>query len=311
MINVVDLFSGAGGLTFGFRYKIENNKFVKNKHFEILFANDNDKYAAATFRKNFADIKLIEKDIRDLNQNEIRELLQGKEVDLIIGGPPCQSFSLVGKRIYDGKAKLYEEYIRVLKIIKPKMFLFENVVGILSMKETIYKLDRNNNISYTKTLSLTGKETQKPIIKKTGMKVIDKIKKELHSIDNDFGYDLHYAILNAVEFGVPQNRERVFLVGIRKDIKKQWKFPEPHTNKLITIQEAIGDLPKLEAGDEVCNYELEPITNYQKLMRRDSNLLTHHKTARYGDKIKTIIANIPQGEGKEYFNKLVNEEKNR
>lgn len=129
-MRIVDLFSGAGGLTFGFYYRLENGQFVRTEN-EFLFANEYDEHAAKAFHINYPDINMIQGKIQDLKEDRVKELIGEDEVDIIIGGPPCQSFSTVGKRRFDDKAKLYKEYLRMLKIIKPKMFLFENVKGML------------------------------------------------------------------------------------------------------------------------------------------------------------------------------------
>lgn len=309
MINVVDLFSGAGGMTLGFKYIIKNNTFKKSDVFNILFANEFDKDAASTFRNNFPEINMIEKDIKNLTREEINNYLDGENVDLIIGGPPCQSFSTVGKRVYDDKAKMYQEYLRLLKIIRPKMFLFENVRGILSMKETFYKTDCEGNILYDEIVSRTGRKSKKPQIDYYGDKILDKIEKEFKNIDKDFGYKIKYQVLKASDFGIPQNRERVFIVGVRNDINKEWIFPTPLNKDILSIKEAIDDLPELKSGQSINEYNKEPDNYYQKLMRKKSNVLTQHIAADYGEKIRTVIKNVPQGEGKNYFNKLVEEGK--
>lgn len=309
MINVVDLFSGAGGMTLGFKYVIKNNTFTKSDIFNILFANEYDKDAASTFRNNFPEINMVEKDIKNLSEKEIYGYLNGKSVDLIIGGPPCQSFSTVGKRVYDDKAKMYQEYLRLLKIIRPKMFLFENVRGILSMRETFYKSDSDGNILYDEFISKTGRKSKKPKIDYYGDKILDKIEKEFKNIENDFGYKIKYQVLKASDFGVPQNRERVFIVGVRNDISKEWMFPKPLNKRIISIKEAIDDLPELKSGQIINKYSKEPDNSYQKLMRKKSKDLTQHVAANYGEKIRTVIKNVPQGEGKNYFNNLVIEGK--
>lgn len=309
MINVVDLFSGAGGMTLGFKYVIKNNTFTKSDIFNILFANEYDKDAASTFRNNFPEINMVEKDIKSLAEEEIYGYLNGKSVDLIIGGPPCQSFSTVGKRVYDDKAKMYQEYLRLLKIIRPKMFLFENVRGILSMRETYYKTDSDGNILYDEFIGKTGRKSKKPKIDYYGDKILDKIEKEFKNIEKDFGYKIKYQVLKASDFGVPQNRERVFIVGVRNDISKEWTFPKPLNKRIISIKEAIDDLPELKSGQIINEYSKEPDNSYQKLMRKKSKVLTQHVAANYGEKIRTVIKNIPQGEGKNYFNNLVIEGK--
>lgn len=309
MINVVDLFSGAGGMTLGFQYIIKHNTFVKSDIFNILFANEFDKDAATTFRNNFPKINMVEKDIKHLTKEDILNYIHGQNVDLIIGGPPCQSFSTVGKRVYDDKAKMYQEYLRLLKIIRPKMFLFENVRGILSMKEIFYKTDSEGNILYDEIISKTGRKSRKPQIDHYGDKILNKIEKEFKKIDDDFGYKIKYKVLKASDFGVPQNRERVFIVGVRNDINKEWSFPTPTRTNTLSIKDAIDDLPELDAGKSIKEYNKRPNNRYQQLMRKKSKMLTQHVAADYGEKIRTVIKNVPQGEGKNYFNNLVQEGK--
>ena len=139
-MRIVDLFSGAGGLTFGFYYNLIDGQFVKNENCNIVFANEYDIAAAEAFRQNFPDVNMINRDIKLLSEQEVLDMIGDEEIDLIVGGPPCQSYSYIGKRVYDDKAKLYNEYFRMLSIIRPRMFLFENVKGMLSMKDSEGKL---------------------------------------------------------------------------------------------------------------------------------------------------------------------------
>ena len=115
-MRIIDLFSGAGGLTFGFYFRKWNRGFVRNRKNTFVFANEFDLHAANAFRINYTDIVMLNQDIKSLDEATIRELMGVDPVDLIIGGPPCQSYSTVGQRIYDEKALLYEEYLRVLSI---------------------------------------------------------------------------------------------------------------------------------------------------------------------------------------------------
>ena len=108
-MRIIDLFSGAGGLTFGFYFRKRNNTFVRNRKNDFIFANEYDKYAAEAFCSNYPDIHMINSDIKSLDDTIIKELIGNDPVDLIIGGPPCQSFSTVGQRVFDEKATLYEE----------------------------------------------------------------------------------------------------------------------------------------------------------------------------------------------------------
>ena len=128
-MRIIDLFSGAGGLTFGFYYRKRKNEFEKKKKNSFVFANEIDHFAAEAFKANFPDIKMINEDIKLLDKERIERLIGDKPVDLIIGGPPCQSFSTVGQRVFDEKATLYEEYLRILSIANLKIFLLRmNVV---------------------------------------------------------------------------------------------------------------------------------------------------------------------------------------
>ena len=275
-VRIVDLFSGVGGMTFGFYYSLENGKFVKNENCEIVFANEKDNSAAKAFQINYPDINMQNCDIKKLKKQTVLELIGKDEIDIIIGGPPCQSFTTIGVRKYDDKAKLYKEYIRMLNIIKPRMFIFENVTGILSMKD-----GANNS-------------------------VMKRIVNRFKEIDDDLGYNVFYQTLDAVNFGVPQYRERVFIIGIRKDINLKWSFPKGNDSGL-SLREAINDLPSLKQGENKIFYEKEPSNNYQKLMRFQNKMLTYHQAALHDNKINMVIRNIKQGEGRFDFNRLIDE----
>ena len=305
-MRIIDLFSGAGGLTFGFYYRKKGNRFVRNRKNSFVFANEFDSHAAKAFTLNYPDIKMLNQDIKTLDEQFIKELIGNDPVDLIIGGPPCQSFSTVGQRIYDEKAMLYEEYLRILSIAQPKMFLFENVKGILSMRETFYKTDSDGNIIYEVTKNKnTGRERKKPIVDHYGRKVIDIISEKFATINDHLGYTISKQVLNAVDYGVPENRERVFIVGIRNDLDINWEFPPPLSSEKITIKEAISDLPPVSENEEVTEYTTPPTNSYQTLMRYGSKSLTCHFCGEYGDKIRTVIRNVKQGQGKDDFNLLI------
>lgn len=276
-MRIVDLFSGAGGLTFGFYYKLINGEFERNRNSDFIFANEYDDAASNAFSENFPDINMINRDIKSLSREEILGLIGDAEVDVIIGGPPCQSYSYVGKRKFDDKAQLYKEYYRMLSIIRPKVFLFENVKGMLSMK------DNEGNL------------------------VIDNISNDFANIEGGLGYRINYTILDAVDFGVPQHRERVFIIGIRNDLDVEWSFDVlVKEERQWTIKEAISDLPAIEGGEEITEYTNKEVLNeYQRLMRKNSPVLTCHFLGTYGDKIQTIMSHVVQGEGKDYINKLV------
>ena len=284
MIRVVDLFSGAGGLTLGFKNKVLNDTFVKSDDYNILFANEIDKNASDAFSLNFPQIPMLNCSITQITQNYLVENnIEYSDVDLVIGGPPCQSFSTVGRRQYDERAQMYKEYRRMLSFLQPKVFLFENVTGLMTMKNA------------------------------EGLPVLEDIKYEFSDF-SDFGIDLSYeikeSVMNAKHFGVPQNRERVFLVGMRRDLESEfnWEFPDAELiseDEFLTLEDAIGDLPKLGNGEKKEYYESNPYTFYQKLMRNNSVELTHHVNGLNGERMLKIMKTVTPGKGKNYINELV------
>ncbi|HEM3641289.1 TPA: DNA cytosine methyltransferase [Streptococcus suis] len=282
MINVVDLFSGAGGLTFGFKKKIEGFSFIDRDDFMIKFANEYNKDAAEAFRRNYPDIPMIEEDIAKIDKKYLMEKeVDIENIDLLIGGPPCQSYSTVGKRQYDNRAKMYREYRRLLSILQPKMFVFENVTGLLSMKNS-----QND-----------------PIIKD-----IEESFRDLSEFTDSIGYKIYNKVLNAKDFGVPQNRARVFLVGIRMDLNPEvkWEFPTgDFVDKEVTLREAISDLPKLNNNDFCGEYLEEPSSDYQKLMRGNCKTLYNHISRNHGERLIKIMSALGEGQGKNDINKMV------
>ena len=227
---------------------------------------------------------------------------------MIIGGPPCQSFSTVGQRNYDEKAQLYTEYLRVLKIARPKMFLFENVRGILSMREIFYKRDAAGNILY-ELKDVEGRESltprKKPIIDHYGKSVMEILNDQFSNLGNGLGYNIWTERLNAMDYGVPENRERVFIVGIRNDLNLKWNCPPKEKSAHLTIKDAISDLPEVLEGQSISSYQQLPQNKYQELMRHGSNELTQHFCGCYSEKIRAVIQHVKQGEGKNEFNALV------
>ena len=185
-IKVASLFCGCGGsdlgLLGGFKYLGKNYKKLP---FEIVYAIDNDKYAVETYNANFKHPAVCE-DITKVNFADV------PEVDMMIGGFPCQSFSTVNptKDTNDARANLYKEIVRFLQEKRPKYFICENVKGLLTLQKGA---------------------------------IIQKIVKEF----SECGYNIQYKLIKAVEYGIPQRRERVIIVGIRKDINFQYSYPEP------------------------------------------------------------------------------------
>jgi DNA (cytosine-5)-methyltransferase 1 len=175
----------------------------RNAGFDICYSVDNDKSTYQTYKYNFPKTKHFEKSIVNIGKEHIEEKIDG-----IIGGPPCQSWSEAGAQrgIHDSRGKLFYEYIRVIGLFKPKFFLAENVQGLLFTKHS---------------------ESFDIIIKKF----------------SKLNYNVVFQLLDAVNFNVPQNRKRVFIIGIRKDIKKNFIFPSGSIfKKNITLKDSIWDL---------------------------------------------------------------------
>lgn len=234
--------------------------------FNIVSANDVWEPAARTYMANHPNTKFIIKDIAQINGNT---LLDGtgykkEDIDVIIGGPPCQGFSTLGKRfIDDPRNKLFKEYVRIVNDIKPKFFVMENVAGILSMQD-------------------------------------GKVLENILSSFKEIGYVVEKRLLNAAEYGVPQTRERTIFIGTRLNIEIKYPkktFSLTGDNGLpmaITFKEAVGDLP-LSETEEITNYITEPQNSYQRLIRGSSQKITNHKPPIHNEKAKKMMSLIPEG----------------
>lgn len=254
-ITVVDLFAGVGGLSYGFAH---------NDNFKVLLANEYDKDIAKAYTLNHPDVKMLDCDIKDLTEEILSKELPGK-VDIVVGGPPCQSYSTLGKRENDDRAHLFEEYCRILKILKPKMFLFENVTGILSMN--------NGNLF-----------------------------KEVQKCFEEIGYDLKYKVLNAADYGVPEVRERVILVGTKGTNNFEYPLPTHGTaiglKPYVTLEDALSDLPIMESGEEKTCYFSEPKNDFQKFVH-DCDKLRDNLSPKNGEHLIKLMEALPDGGSKE------------
>ena len=174
------------------------------------------------------------------------------------------------------------------------------------MRETFYKTDTDGNIVYEiKKNKETGRERKYPVVERYGRKIIDIIKEKFAFITDDLGYNISCQVLNTVDYGVPENRERVFVVGIRKDLDMEWSYPLVNKGNKLSLKDAISDLPAVSENENITQYCSQPQNGYQRLMRGNNNVLTEHYCGIYGDKIRTVIQNVKQGEGKDDFNKLI------
>ena len=267
-----------------------------------MFANEYDRKAAEAYRANYPDVNMRCCDIKQLTDEEVHQMIGENTIDLLIGGPPCQSFSTVGKRQFDDKAKLYTEYLRMLRTVYPKMFLFENVKGILSMYEQVPDLNEDGSVK----IDENGKEKTK-----NGRLIMDILKEEFDNIGESGYAIIGQETLDAQYYGIPQHRERVFIIGVRKDLmaNAKWQYPSKTHGKdrkpVLTIKDAISDLPALAEGESKQDYTTTPQNEYQRRMRGDCTQLTHHYCGTHNEKLRKIIAAVPQGKGKSYINELV------
>jgi DNA (cytosine-5)-methyltransferase 1 len=255
----IDLFSGAGGLTTGFHLA----------GFETLCAIDSNKKALATYQHNYPNTKVIHQDIREVNPSELRHNLglEREQLKAIIGGPPCQGFSrnipAEYRYIDDPQNQLYKSFLDFVKEFKPLYVIMENVPEILTAYKGLFKYQITNQLE-------------------------------------SLGYKVISSSLNAAKYGVPQTRSRAFFIASLErlivlpnpthnddDIKVKSKNKESsyqtnllksNSSPIVTVKDAIGDLPELNAGQKYDEdrYPSDPQTSYQTLIRHNSSKITNH-----------------------------------
>ncbi|MCC0728728.1 MULTISPECIES: DNA (cytosine-5-)-methyltransferase [unclassified Clostridioides] len=249
--NVLDLFAGCGGLGYGFK---------KNGVFNIKLANDIWEPAKLTYEENNPEIPFILDDIKNIDKDLIDKYFENG-VDVIIGGPPCQGFSMCGTRnVHDERNDLFYEYARIVNFTRPYIFIMENVKGILSMKN------------------------------KEGNSVVDSIVKEFDSI----GYNIHYKILNSKNYSVPQARERVIFVGTRKDIANNYEYPEfDLENEFYTVGDALVSLPNKDSLDGQLTYNYKASDYLEKI--KGCGKIYNHEIPKHKDNVTYRMSLVPQG----------------
>ena len=257
-MNIIDLFAGCGGLSLGFEMS----------GFNIPLAVEKDEWASATYSFNHPNTYVLKNDITQVTDfaNLIKKNIT---IDGIIGGPPCQGFSLSGNRDKnDPRNSLFMEFVRFVKYYNPKFFVMENVSGILSMQTQV------------------------------GDFVKDLILAEFKSA----GYNVAIYQLNAAEFGVPQTRIRVFFIGLRNDIPFNEIKLKPQGflfgSNQLSIDDAIMDLPQIQAGEgtEESFYTIEPITDYQIWARGNCSIIHNHVAMRHTSRLIERFSHIAFGE---------------
>lgn len=243
---VIDLFSGVGGLSQGFR----------NEGFSIILANEIDPDIAESYKKNHKDTIMINDDIQNLEISNV--FSKYTDIDVIIGGPPCQGFSQKGSRkvLDDPRNFLFRNFYEIVKFIQPKYFVIENVPTILTAKNGMFK-------------------------------------NEIYTLFEDIGYKLNSGILSASDFGVPQLRKRAILIG--KKGGGPLDMPKP-TEKKITAWEAISDLAYLKSGEGefVSDYKNKPLNEYQKFLRGNAQKLYNHEVTKHSKLALKRMKLIPE-----------------
>lgn len=242
-MKIIDLFCGIGGLSLGF----------ERAGFEVVSAIDMWKDAIITYNHNrkekVAEIKTVE----DFNVNELPDIVKKHRITGIIGGPPCQGFSTVGKRkIDDPRNKMYLEFYKAVKLASPDFFLIENVKGMLTLNKGAFVKD---------------------LIERFGLQGL--------------GYTISYQLLNAADYGIPQNRYRVFYVGIKD---KKFDFPKPFDYKL-TAKDGISDL---EGATSEC-YGSNPQNDFQAKLRGGLEKPLNQDYTNHSEQTISIISQVPDG----------------
>ena len=256
--NVLDLFCGAGGLSLGF----------KMAGFNIVGGIDFNQEAIDTHALNFKDGFHFCGDISSLSNEFILENFENK-VDVIIGGPPCQGFSTANMwqkdHEEDERNKLFYQFIRFVELLKPKAFVMENVRGILT---------KDNGH-----------------VKEAMMEIMDRL-----------GYKVDVKVLIASDYGVPQKRMRAFFIGINKEVGEIFDFDKLEKQPRVTVEEAISDIYDIEnitknsTVEDILNLEKEASSEYQKLMRKDSdNVLYNHNIKYPKEIVQTRMKYVPEG----------------
>ena len=253
----IDLFCGAGGLSEGFR----------QAGFRILAGNDIDPHAAETFAASHPEAAFLSGPIEDISADDILDAtgLDSGELDCLIGGPPCQAFSVYNHQrgMHDKRSGLFHEYLRIVEGLLPKWVVMENVTGITSAG---------------------------------GGHAVKRIFSELAEL----GYDVDARILRAEEYGVPQERRRIFFLGNRCGLPLSWPEPShgPGLAPYVTVWDAIGDLPPLQNGEDARRplpYPAAPATGYQTMLRENSDNVTSHAAPRLAPINLERMKHIPEG----------------
>lgn len=248
---VADLFAGVGGLSQG---------FIK-AGFDVAFAVEYDKDIAAAYKVNHPNTEVYATDISTISIEELKE--KHPNIDVIVGGPPCQGYSQKGKRLSvdDPRNFMFQQFVKFVEAYKPKYFVIENVPNIITTANGYFK-----------------------------EQIINSFEK--------LGYKVSSGILSALDFGVPQDRRRAVFIGHLGDTFVNLPIPK---KKKVTIQDAIYDLPFIGSGEgvECGDYDKQPKSAFQKMIRGKAKHLYNHVATNHSKKALERLALIPKGMGKE------------
>lgn len=262
---MIDLFSGCGGLSLGF---IQEGFIVKK-------AVEYDANIANTYKKNHPEVDVIVDDIRNIDQSGVFKV---GTADVIIGGPPCQGFSMAGARIRSGfiddpRNYLFKHYFNVVKTVKPKAFVMENVKGIMTMQEG---------------------------------KIFEEILRIFSDAEMLEGrpYNINYKLVKGIEFGIPQKRERMIIIGTQasnfnfeevwEQTKQEILLEYPNYFDLVTVRDAIGNLGPTSVDGIITNPM--PITEYQKYLSSNRPDLSNHTKTNHSRVAINRMSRVANGE---------------
>lgn len=254
---ILDLFCGAGGMSYGMHL---------NPHFKTVVALDINDKLSITLKQNMPDVNVIVGDIKTQEvKDEVIEQSVKQRVNMIIGGPPCQGYSMKGKKLglNDPRNFLFIEYLKLVEKLQPDVFVIENVKTLLSTSKGWFR-------------------------------------DEIISAITKLGYNVDVGVMKASDYGVPQTRERTIFICCKN---KKIELPLPTCNKPVTVRDAISDLAYLESGEGAFeqDYKYPAKSRYQETMRKNSTKLYNHKASNHAQIAIQKLQMIPPEKGKEFL----------
>lgn len=241
----IDLFSGAGGLSSG----------LSQAGWTCLTALDYWPDATATYRRNIKGHDVHDVDIKDVDAKWLAAKIDD-DPDWVVGGPPCQGWSTIGKRLWDDERNdLFTEFMRIVALLRPRNFLIENVLGLRDMGAA----------------------------------------PDIQTLFSGIGYTVSFHVIRAADHGIPQLRRRIIFVGSRDGLHLEAPAPTHDQYNYTTVWDAIGDLPPVGAGETVYEYDRKPLTSYQRKLRGRTQKLQGHTVSAHPPELVRALSFIPDG----------------